>query len=80
MGFWFSTLAVTGPFLTDLRLVKTAWLCEPTQPYMEALRKGGFSVVFRPNKVVGGESACADVTRTLVSTAFRQDKLESCLH
>ncbi len=44
----------TGPFITDLRLVKTSWLSEPTQPYMEALRKAGFSVVFRPNKVMGG--------------------------
>ena len=47
-------MAPTGPFITDLRLVKTSWLSEPTQPYMEALRKAGFSVVFRPNKVMGG--------------------------
>jgi hypothetical protein len=40
-------LPPAGPFITD-------WLSEPTQPYMEALRKAGFSVVFRPNKVMGG--------------------------
>ena len=48
----------TGPFVTDLRIVKTSFLMEPVQPYMEALRKAGFSVVFRPNKIVGGACAC----------------------
>lgn len=44
----------TGPYVTDIRIVRTTFLMEPIQPYMEALRKAGFSVVFRPNKIVGG--------------------------
>ncbi len=52
--FHWHCCGVAGPYVTDIRLVKTSWLMEPAQPYMEALRKAGFSVVFRPNKIVGG--------------------------
>ncbi len=54
-------VVVAGPFVSDVRLVKTAWLCEPTTPYMESLRKSGFSVAFRPNKVVAGIAAAARI-------------------
>ncbi len=64
-----------GPYLTDLRIVKTSMLCDPMQPYVEALRKAGFSVVFRPNKITGGTQRAGARTKQAALVCSR-----ACTH